>query len=453
MSIKKDVYEAYRAHIAAHPDENYEGAQAMMVNLTRSPLNKGHELNCTPLQIPKIFDEEDVALFSYITKTAQSICCKMIDRYLKDPAYRTLFPFDEETEQLILSPAGYEALLPVARYDIFYHEDTGDYGFCEINTDGTSAMNEDFWLDKVYIHNPAHQAVRREYELVPFDLFTPWVETFLRLYKTWKDPRGLAPHTPNVAIVDFLDRGMVREFEEFARRFQEAGVDSQVVDPREMTYKDGLLYSKEGYLIDAIYRRAVTADVMAEKEHLADFLSCVKDGNVFMAGGFRTQVVHTKWTFLAMHRPETKAFLSEEEVVFIDAHIPYTVDLSEDGIAKEEVLRRKDEWIIKPYDDYGASGVVAGRSKTPTEWEEVIDRAYGQGYICQAYYPQYYSDNIDLTGDAPGRMEPYINMSGLFSYDGTFAGVYSRQSNGDIIASHASGNERNQPTYVVQGLR
>ena len=98
----------------------------------------------------------------------------------------------------------------MARFDIFYNEETGDYKFCEINTDGTSAMNEDYVLDKAFFHSPAHQTVIREYQFENFDLFTPWIETFLRLYETWDDPRGLAPHTINIAITDFMDRGVVR---------------------------------------------------------------------------------------------------------------------------------------------------------------------------------------------------------------------------------------------------
>ena len=42
----------------------------------------------------------------------------------------------------------------------------------------------------------------------------------------------------------------------------------------------------------------------------------------------------------------------------------------------------------------------------------------------------------------------YINMAGLYMYDGVFSGVYSRMAEGSgIIASHR--NERTVPTFVV----
>ena len=108
-------------------------------------------------------------------------------------------------------------------------------------------MVRDLEYRKALAENPAHRAVSAMYDLEPFEVFDSWVETFLRLYDTWDDPRE-ADHRPgNVAIVDFLDRGVVREFEEFARRFQKAGVFCQIADPRDMKYEDGILYSKEGW--------------------------------------------------------------------------------------------------------------------------------------------------------------------------------------------------------------
>ena len=88
------------------------------------------------------------------------------------------------------------------------------------------------------------------------------------------------------------------------------------------------------------------------------------------------------------------------------------------------------------------------------EWEEAVNAAYGRGFICQEYCTQYATTNIDLSaesGTEEADFRPFINMSGLYCYDGKFTGVFSRQSPGGIIASHH--NEKNLPTYVVTGQR
>ncbi len=50
---------------------------------------------------------------------------------------------EPKLEELILNRPTYYSPIPIARIDIFYNEKTGDFKFCEFNTDGTSAMNED----------------------------------------------------------------------------------------------------------------------------------------------------------------------------------------------------------------------------------------------------------------------------------------------------------------------
>ena len=66
-----------------------------------------------------------------------------MDAYAKDEDYRRLFGFEPKLEELILREPTYDSPIPIARIDIFYNEETGDFKFCEFNTDGTSAMNED----------------------------------------------------------------------------------------------------------------------------------------------------------------------------------------------------------------------------------------------------------------------------------------------------------------------
>lgn len=93
---------------------------------------------------------------------------KVIQSYREEEEIRSLFPFSKELEELILLPAPYTGVLPIARLDLFYNEDTGDFKFCEINTDGTAAMFRDLELRKALVHNPAHEAVSALYDLQPF---------------------------------------------------------------------------------------------------------------------------------------------------------------------------------------------------------------------------------------------------------------------------------------------
>jgi glutathionylspermidine synthase len=446
MELTKQIYEEYKTLIEENMEANKAGAFALKDNIERTPLYFRGRCTSKTLQIPKVFSPALIEQFTQIVETTYGIFHKVIAEYLACEDYRRLFPFEKKLEELILIPNLYDCLLPIARFDIFFHEDTGEFYFCEINTDGTSAMNEDRILNEMYIDNPAHQEMLRRYHLESFELFDSWVTEFLSMYQMYEKKT----EHPNVAIVDFLDGGTLREFQEFARHFQQAGVNCEVCDIRELTYEDGILYSKTGHRIDAIYRRAVTSDIMSHYDELTPFLSAVKDQNVFLAGSFCTQIIHNKWLFHVLHLERTKRILTDAENAFVAAHIPNTVRFNEEECDKNKVLADKDRYILKPLDSYASNGVYAGVEFCQDEWVKHVNEVFGGDYICQDYCPQYATQNIDFAwGD--GTWKPYINMSGLYVYHGKFAGFFSRQSDGGIIASHR--NERTVPTYVVIGKR
>ena len=92
--------------------------------------------------VPRLFNQRTYEVMRDTAETAHRILCKVIQRYLDDPAYRRCFDFDPRLEELILLPRGYDSLLPFARVDTFLDEDDYRIRFCEFNGDGSSGMNE-----------------------------------------------------------------------------------------------------------------------------------------------------------------------------------------------------------------------------------------------------------------------------------------------------------------------
>mgnify|MGYP002623388490 CR=1 FL=1 len=447
MNLKNKVYEEYKNHINAHPDENRAGALAMKAVIEASPLNSNGVLDKTA-HVPKIFSPEDIRIFEDIVGTSHRIFVKVIQHYREDEEYRKLFPFSKELEELILLPVPYDSLLPMARFDIFYNEDTGGFKFCEINTDGTAAMSRDLYIRKALELNPAHQEVASRYELKPFELFDSWVEEFLDIYGTYPNKK----EAPHIAIADYLENATLADFDIFRERFENAGASCEICDIREMTYTGGTLYSPSGKAIDAIYRRAVTADVMDRFNESKALVDAVRDDAVFMAGSFATQVIHTKWLFYVLHHELTKQILDEAENAFIRAHVPLTVEFAPGFISLEEVKLHKDSYIIKPMDAYASKGIyAAGREYDKCEWDRITGELYNKGYICQEYCRQYMTDNIDFAwGD--GKWHPYINMPGLYVYNGRFTGILMRAACEERII-YAHDNERTLPVFTVVGER
>ena len=235
--------------------ESVESGIKVREHLLKSPV-AFHGRCVQTLHIPKIFKRVDIERFKSLTESFYVIFEKVIDHYIENPEYRKLFPFSKELEELILSDPLCESRIPITRMDIFYNEETLDYKFCEINTDGSSAMIEDFELSKAFSLNNIPRELLGNVR--SFELFDTWVTTVSRLYRSYPKKRK----NPTLAIVDFLDRAYLPEFYEFEKRFKKYGYKTIICDIKKLSYKDGVLYSEDGERIDIIYRRAVTVDIL-----------------------------------------------------------------------------------------------------------------------------------------------------------------------------------------------
>jgi len=380
--------------------------------------------------VPKIYSRRDAVLMEKFVADCFGVFNKVIDRYLADEAYRRLFPFSPALERLILLPAQYACRVPMARVDFFFNEGTRGIKLCEINTDGTSAMNEDRILGGLLHKNRAYLQFAEAHACRPFELFGSWVDEFLSLYREYSQSDAL----PTVAIVDFLEKATLPEFKQFALAFAERGVKAEIVDIRDIQYTDGSLLTPNGDKIDAVYRRAVTSDIMANYEQVQPFLQGALAGAACLVGGFRTQIIHNKALFGILHREETLSFLTPEERAFVLRHVPLTYPLLPSYIEKHNLLAEKDRWLIKPYDSYGSRGVYAGIDCAQSDWDRLVRECAGDGYLMQEYCAPYRSQNIDFTDEQP-KARPFCNITGVFCYNERPYGIYSRLSKGNVISS------------------
>lgn len=441
----QELTDRLKKYIENHMYESEKSAVRMEDHIKHSDLNAGGNNYTRTLHIPKIYDEETVKRFSEIVTITYGIFKKVIREYLENENYRKLFPFSRALEELILLPSGYDEEVPVCRIDIFYNEDDGSFKFCEFNTDGTSAMNENKVLDDILHMNNAWTEFENKIQAERFELVDSWIDAFLKTYFS----SVKAVEKPYVAIVDFLDRAYLKEFYVFERHFHQKGIEAEVCDIRHLVYKDGRLYSATGHPVDVIYRRAVTSDVMNFYDEVADFIQAVKDGAVCLIGAFKTQIVHHKAICQVLVHPMTKAVLTEEENSFIEEHLPKTINLDDvfESGREQMIYEKKDDWIIKPVDSYAAKGVYAGVDYSHREWQRIVESCREQKYILQEYCRPYPTENISFE-KKPFKFQLYSNLTGLYTYNGKFQGVYSRLSDGGIIST-----QYNEKTVATRWLR
>lgn len=391
---------------------------------------------------PKLFTERVFATFTADIKLLYGIFAKVMHAYFENPAYRQAFGFDAVTEEMILRADPALSLLPMARIDFFYNEETGDYKFCEFNTDGTSAMNEDRELNKAQQLSAGYRTFCATHKTRTCELFDSWVSALCGIYRRARHTE----QTPYVAIVDLMECGSVNEFEEFRKHFEANGVAAEVCDVRALHYDVATktLTGPAGHKIDAIYRRAVTSDILAHYDECGALLAAVRANAVLLVGDFHTQLVHNKTIFRILHEQQTLALLNEEERQYIADHVPMTRAYT--AADATTVLNHKDAWILKPLDSYGSRGVHAGVECTEQEWAEIVKATPAEGYLLQEFYMPYVTQDYGLANGEFGKNN-YYNLTGVYVYDGVPQGIYSRVSLSPIISSQYS--EKTLPTLLV----
>lgn len=433
------IEQAFEEYILENPIRAKESALKTSMEIQNSELNLGGGYYTRTLLIPKFFTQEDRQIFEKIVQSTFSIFETVFHAYRNDPEIRALFPFDKELEELILLEPLYAPIIPISRIDIFYNEETKDYWFCEFNSDGTSAMNENRRLHEFLKYNEPYQVLHPDVE--EMELMDSWIDAFLEDYA--QSPK--AQEAPVIAITDFLEKAYLTELYVFRDFFEKRGIRCEVADIRDLEYTDGKLVSrKTGTAFNAVYRRAVTRDIMDHREEVRPFLQAVRENAVVLIGAMQTQLIHHKEIFKILHNPIMQKYFTPQQVTFIERHVPETMDLTEE--AAQMAATDKDHWIIKPKDSYAARGVYAGVDHTQEEWELVLRDHQNADYILQQYIPPYKTKNIDLINY--DTFLPYSNLTGLYAYNGTFAGVYSRMSDSGIISTQY--NEKTVPTLFLK---
>lgn len=428
--------------------DNLEGCREDAVKMRAALENSSahyHGFTVHTLYIPKLYRAEDLEFLTRAADTTYGILEKVTEEYVKNPDYRKLFGFEERLERLILHEPPYKCYIPVARIDVFYDPDAMDFKFCEFNTDGSSGMNEDRELNNVFDTSETFRAFSSKHTIRRFELFDSWVSEFMRIYFS----TSAAKEEPHIAIVDFMSSASNEEFEEFKRAFARAGYTCEICDIYKLRRENGSLISPSGQRIDAVYRRAVTSDIMKHYDEVRPLIDAYLNDETVVIGSFRTQIAHNKLIFKLLRDDMTRAILSDEENEFIERHIPETHMLTHDNIHKYEVIEDRFNWIVKPADSYASKGVFAGiEAKDAEEWLAFLSKHMDTGYLLQRYITPYESENIDLLWDKHAGFCKIANITGMFVYGGKLQGLYSRAAKTGVISTQYS--EMTLPTIIVE---
>ena len=416
--------------------------------------------------VPTFYTSEELSFMEKTVQMTHSILSKAIRQYVKDPEYRKLFAFPKEVEELILLPCGYEEQLPISRFDFFLSEEDFSFKFCEFNADGAAAMSRTQIGCEAVQLSESFQKFAEHHETEPFEYFDTWVSAFMDTYTSDVHVNGKEPSLPlipHVLITDFKDAVTESDITRMLSSFERAGISARFVDIRDLCFDGEKLYDpSDGMTFEAVYRRVTTSDVAKRYEQCKPLIDAVAAEKVVMIGHFRTTVPHAKMINVALLNPQTEAFLTEEEWAFVKEHVLPTYRLRSDteGLDISKIKREKNQWILKPEDDYDSHGIYAGGDLTQEEWEEKVDSLMDNDYVVMEFYvppvseiclpiptgeraetklvsaADYYAGEA-LQGDF--GISAWHSMTGTYSYNGKFSGFFSRMGKEFVISESHHG--------------
>jgi uncharacterized circularly permuted ATP-grasp superfamily protein len=187
-----------------------------------------------------------------------------------------------------------------------------------------------------------------------------------------------------------------------------------------------------------VYRRVLLNDIVARRQDCAALVAAYAARAVCVANSFRCKAAHKKAFFAVLTDDRWSHLFSDREKLVIRRHVPWTRVVREGRVRRNgatfdlipHLRNNRAQFVMKPNDEYGGSGVTLGWDVTDREWDRAIARALAEqecGWVAQERiavrretFPACTPDGIEMR-DMLVDFAPYV-------FRGKVAGVLTRLS-------------------------
>ena len=386
---------------------------------------------------PKVLSGSEIEILSEAAETMGKIIEKVTQRYVADPDFRALFALDPKAEELALIPTGYEQVIPFARLDVLFDEETGDFKFCGVSTDSALGVTVSTNVTRAIQRSESFRRFSaRHRSIETFDLADGVVAALRETYTSWAnaDTGTHHPELPVVGIVDYAESSSADEVADLVHRMADEGVYARFVNIRDLRIEEAAgvrrLVDNEGPMA-CVYRRALVGEMLEKPCAGVDALvEAARRGLACVIGGFRTWPVSTNALFPILCSEAIESVLDPIEVAFVRAHVPESYVL-EHGSDINRFIAEQDGWLVRPAGAYRAPEAVAGVDRMDRdEWWRVLLACCEEGGTIESADPAYRSPVYvgGTEGGPSDASEPVVagNLLGLYLFRGKFGGVYAR---------------------------
>ena len=292
-----------------------------------------------------------------------------------------LTPAEEETARI---EPGYSGLCVSSRLDSYVNPK--GFQFLEYNAETPAGVGDQMQLEKVLFRLPA---LKNFLDVTSHWLPQPHQALLTSLLKTYREWGG-EEEKPHIAIVDWEGVPTSGEFRTLKDYFDAEGYPTVIADPHNLEFNGDYL-AVDGFRIDIVYKRVVIHEFLNRFGLDHPLVEAYRRGRVCMANSFRTKLAHKKSTFAVLSDPANEYLFNSDELEAIQKHIPWTryvrpartVYGGAEFDLETLILNEREQFVLKPNDDYGGHGVFLGWEMDKTQWREAVKAALKKPYMVQ----------------------------------------------------------------------
>lgn len=389
---------------------------------------------------PHLLTRQQYELLAYRSRVLAGAFEKIGAALLANPELMTYVGTSELEQRLALIDPGYQHATITARLDGFLAGNT--LQFVEYNAENPSSLPDQAGLNQILFELRALQQLAECYRLRQF---SPVAALLQALLTTWREWGGNG--APQVAILDWRALPTEPEFVLLRNYFVSCGIPTIICAPDELEYSGGKL-RRGAFRIDLVYKRVIYNEFLARYDETHPLLQAYLDRAVCLINPFRCKLLHKKASFEFLTDEAYGKWFTVAERAVIAQSIPWTRRVSErktfyrghEWDLLELLRRRRDDFILKPNDDYGGRGILFGKGASAAEWETALARALQGDYVAQeALVIQ--TEEFPIFNEREWKLQPMFVDVNPFLFRGEVEGAMVRLSASPIVNVTSGGGE------------
>jgi uncharacterized circularly permuted ATP-grasp superfamily protein len=416
-------------------------------------LTFGDRIHC-PFLRPFFLDERDESRVRAVAETIAVLGERVVQAALESKDLLAQLGLRPEEERLARIEPGYSTASTSSRLDAFLLPNSLE--FAEYNAESPAGLGYSQTLSELFSDLAVMSRFRETYSVRSYPLMESILTALLASYRDW----GGTSAAPQIAIVDWREVPTWTEFEILQARFEKLGVPTIICDPRDLEF-DGQQLTAQGKKIEFVYRRVLINDIIARPDECAALMRAYESRAVCVANTMRCKIPHKKAFFAVLTDERNRDLFSIDEREIIRRHVPWTRLVSEGRTTRAgesidllaHVRQNRENFVLKPNDEYGGAGVMLGWEMDPAAWDAALARAAADPSgtwvvqeriaVRREVYPYVEAGNNVVMKDMLVDLAPYL-------FRGKLSGFLTRLSSTGLANVTSGGGQI--PAFAVKRL-